>query len=1030
MKKQKLYNWYGHEFDVKVDFLEQSKSYKTQINNLYNRKLTALKEHKKNQKILFIKAKTNLEDKRKKEIATLKTQYKLNKKVLKESIHNLKFANNILDFINYEIKKLDQEQKELVAYLDNYFKFIKNTADSYNSKVKNITDLKEKTRKKEIKILVNKLYLMILYKFHKKYPNENFVLDKIQSLNLESEEKNFLNSNHFSYQQLINLNLALVHKQKELLNRKKEIKAEYLKSKSTKKIQYKNELQTIKNNSKAAILENEYSFSQEMDQKLNDIKQEKTELKQKLKNINNKISEFKNNSGQKYKDHLNKIKLEKKKINKSFWKKIFINLKIIKTQLLIEKYNLDNNKDKTAVTNLFTNIKRNYAEIAQSNFKNPKIKNKKKEIKQDLKDLKTILFKNKKIEKSFHPYKLVSKFNKYSLSIKKLANQKYLHYSKLYKDVSYDSDFYQNKAEFGHEYVKNMQENIAIYDHEFKTAINKINLLKSGNEYQNQTKILKEEKHKLKQQYKSKILKLKNNYKNKELAKKAYINARNYQKILYKESISELKIKNEVTKTKNILKTILPRYLAKRKIAYKIYESKVTESSKTIPKETNKNLKFIAPILNLVLPGISELLFFKQFKKGIMLMLVSVFLYAVFLPFSLGLTYTKIGGVQGLIDLGAGIHDFSAGIVPDARYYLFGGVISVFMLTMLVAFNIVSSIGAYKTARDLVQGLRPSVWSNFKKQLQTNGFPWIISLPGWFLIVFIVISPIVTSLLISFTNMGFNHEPPGKVVDWEGLNQYGKWWRFKDVGMALSLFRVLSWTIIWTLVTTPLVIGVGTLFAILANNQRIKMKKLFRMIYIIPWAIPAFVTIIFLKSAFLADSDSLINLILLKTGIIQEPINWWSSIWTIRILLIVIQVWLGHSYIFLLVTGNIQSIPKDIYEAGSIDGARRSQMFRYLTVPALLAGIAPLLITQFSFTFNNFAIISLFSGGGPAYADPTPFLEGGTDILISWVYKLTTSIAQIDGNTGFAAAMTIVAALISISFSAYGFAKSVARGDR
>jgi arabinogalactan oligomer/maltooligosaccharide transport system permease protein len=79
----------------------------------------------------------------------------------------------------------------------------------------------------------------------------------------------------------------------------------------------------------------------------------------------------------------------------------------------------------------------------------------------------------------------------------------------------------------------------------------------------------------------------------------------------------------------------------------------------------------------------------------------------------------------------------------------------------------------------------------------------------------------------------------------------------------------------------------------------------------------------------------------------------------------------------------MQSIPKNIYEAGSIDGAKGNQMFRYLTAPALLASIAPLLITQFTFAFNNFTIISLFSGGGPAFTDPTPFLEGGTDILIS-----------------------------------------------
>jgi len=120
-----------------------------------------------------------------------------------------------------------------------------------------------------------------------------------------------------------------------------------------------------------------------------------------------------------------------------------------------------------------------------------------------------------------------------------------------------------------------------------------------------------------------------------------------------------------------------------------------------------------------------------------------------------------------------------------------------------------------------------------------------------------------------------------------------------------------------------------------------------------------------------------------------DPIPWLTSApWT-RIALLLIQSWLGFPYIFIVTTGVLQSIPEDLYEAATIDGATSIQKFKNITLPLILYSIAPIIITQYTFNFNNYSIIALFNNGGPF--DPTKYgnLAGSSDLLISYIFKLT-----------------------------------------
>ena len=214
--------------------------------------------------------------------------------------------------------------------------------------------------------------------------------------------------------------------------------------------------------------------------------------------------------------------------------------------------------------------------------------------------------------------------------------------------------------------------------------------------------------------------------------------------------------------------------------------------------------------------------------------------------------------------------------------------------------------------------------------------------------------------------------------------------------------------------------------ALAVENKNIKGKVFWRTIFILPWAIPAFLSILFFKIIFGDSSSSLINSLLINAG--MKPINWQSDAIMSRLILILIQGWLGHSYIVLLVSGNMKAISNDIYEAGRIDGAKPFKQFMKMTLPIILIQIAPLLISQFTFNFNNFSIIWLFNEGG-AKIDPTYIYDvGNNDIILSWIFKISFGgqATSVVSNQALGSALVIVMSIFVVGASGIGFARSKA----
>jgi len=206
--------------------------------------------------------------------------------------------------------------------------------------------------------------------------------------------------------------------------------------------------------------------------------------------------------------------------------------------------------------------------------------------------------------------------------------------------------------------------------------------------------------------------------------------------------------------------------------------------------------------------------------------------------------------------------------------------------------------------------------------------------------------------------------------------------------------------VIWTLLATTLQCTVGVLLAILVNQKDLKFKPLIRTIFILPWAVPGFVTILIFTGMFNETFGVINNVILDFFGIDPKP--WLTDPFWTKTALILIQTWLGFPFVFAMTTGVLQAIPNDLYEAATIDGASKFQQMKTIT------------ITQYTFNFNNFNIIYLFNNGGPAVIGSN---AGGTDILVSWIYKLTMSSSQYS----IAAAITLLLSIFVVGIALWQF---------
>jgi arabinogalactan oligomer/maltooligosaccharide transport system permease protein len=443
------------------------------------------------------------------------------------------------------------------------------------------------------------------------------------------------------------------------------------------------------------------------------------------------------------------------------------------------------------------------------------------------------------------------------------------------------------------------------------------------------------------------------------------------------------------------------------KVSRRIVNADIADARRNTPVEVMKTQP-VNTAIGALFPGLGQLLN-KQPVKAALFFLGLIFIYAIAIPYALGYGNYQGNGIAGLISLAEGGRRIDKSLI-----FMIEGIIAIVLLLFSAGIYIANFKDVKGTEKNVMKGIRPKNWFETKQSIEEDGFPYLVSIPALIVIAFIVLVPIFTAILLSFTGMDPKNQSK---FPWVGFGNY-KLIALGE-GLAGSVFwQILAWTIIWTLLATTLAIFIGFGLALLANNPRIKGKGILRMIYLLPWAVPAFITIMFFSIMF-SSTGALTEIIENVFGVLIDFKN--DTFWS-RFILIMLQGWLGSSYVFLLSTGVLQAIPEDLYEAADIDGANSWQKIRKITLPMVLFQTAPLLVNQYTFNFNNFSIIYLFNGGGPFNPSVYGNLAGSSDILISYIYKLTMD----NQYQAIGAAISIVISLGLMLFAFIGYKNSKA----
>ena len=300
-----------------------------------------------------------------------------------------------------------------------------------------------------------------------------------------------------------------------------------------------------------------------------------------------------------------------------------------------------------------------------------------------------------------------------------------------------------------------------------------------------------------------------------------------------------------------------------------------------------------------------------------------------------------------------------------------------------IAEEIIRSGKKLKSGKD---DLRSLVDDQFHKTL--------LALPLTGIIVFTVL-PIVFMILVAFTNYDGSHDGYyNNLFTWVGLDNFNTLLSWKAAGggqsYAATFGEILAWTLIWAFFATATNYFLGMFVAMMINKKGVCLKKLWRTVLVLTIAIPQFISLLYVSKMF--AKNGIVNGALLDIGMITKPLPFWEKAGWARVMVILINIWIGIPYLMLMATGILMNIPADLYESAKIDGASGWQQYKKITLPYMLFITGPYLLTSFIGNMNNFNVIFLLTGGAPtnAAASTAAGSVGYTDLLITWLFKITT----------------------------------------
>ncbi|MGB2078143.1 MAG: maltose ABC transporter permease MalF [Vibrio sp.] len=264
---------------------------------------------------------------------------------------------------------------------------------------------------------------------------------------------------------------------------------------------------------------------------------------------------------------------------------------------------------------------------------------------------------------------------------------------------------------------------------------------------------------------------------------------------------------------------------------------------------------------------------------------------------------------------------------------------------------------------------------------------------------------------------------PGYVVQigWDNFERI-----FNDPGIKEPFVEIFIWTIVFAALTVLLTLAIGVVLAQVVSWEALRGRGLYRVLLILPYAVPAFISILIFKGLFNQSFGEINQLLEAMFGVAP---NWFTDPTLAKTMLIIVNTWLGYPYMMILAMGMLKSIPSDLYEASAMDGAGPLDNFFKITLPLLIKPMAPLLIASFAFNFNNFVLIQLLTNGAPdIIGSSVP--AGHTDLLVSYTYRIAFEGSG-GQDFGLAAAIaTLIFILVgALSLLNMRFTKLDAQGD-
>lgn len=425
----------------------------------------------------------------------------------------------------------------------------------------------------------------------------------------------------------------------------------------------------------------------------------------------------------------------------------------------------------------------------------------------------------------------------------------------------------------------------------------------------------------------------------------------------------------------------------------------LTDSPPNLP-----DLRQRVRVLAVLFMGLAHLTVLKQRVKGVLFALVEVGFIAA-IPW-------LVSKLSMLVTLGEPQPDLPVKERDHSMFMLIDGVVVLALVVVFVVIYVMSVKSALADVDTLTSGRVPTARQQIST-LSSRAFPALGLAPMLLLILFFVVVPLVFSAAVAFTNYSApKNIPPANTVDWVGMDNFADLLG-GDAMWTGALVRVFVWTVVWALAAVVTCYFGGMVIAVILQESNVKFKPVFRAIFILPYAVPAVITMLVWRNM-LNGAFGAVNKTLMELGITDAAIPWLSDPWLAKFVVVAINLWAGFPYFMLLTLGAMTAISGDVNEAAELDGTSKSQRFRYITLPLVLYQTAPLLIMSFAANFNNFGAIFFLTAGGPTVSDTTTTGAGATDIMVTWIYELTIGLQKYNYGAALACMIFLVLAPFAI----------------